>query len=509
MSSWTSGYVSEISYTAGFYREMTPAILETVATARSVAAKPATGAFAMCELGCGRGVTTNVLAAANPHAQFHATDFNPAHIAEARTLAAAGGLKNVTFSDASFAEFLEDRTLPQFDIVALHGILSWISEANRRTIVAFIGRHLKPGGLVYVSYNSMPGWGSFAPLRRLMSELGGLAHSGPVGRLEKALEIISGLKQANGRFFGANPGVGERFEKMKSQNRSYLVHEYMNKDWEPFYFKDVATEMADAKLTFLGSANLLDHVDVLNLTEEQRTVLGTIEDPTLRETARDYLVNQQFRRDIFVKGAVPLSPFSGRERWQEMRFALAMRRSDVPEKVTGALGAATLQPEAYGPFLDALASGPRTLRGLLTIPAIAELGWARTIQALSVLIGAAYVSPCLDEKGDAKRRESTRRFNRAVMELARDSNDIQALASPVTGGGVGVDRFEQLFLLERQNKEADPAERVSQTLARLGQRLLRDGKPLVTAEENLAELRTRYADFLEKRLPLLEQLGVA
>ena len=325
MSSWTSGYISEIAYTAGFYRELTPAILELAALAKTVTVRPATSAFAMCELGCGRGLTTNVLAAANPHGQFHATDFNPAHIAEARALATAGGLNNVSFSDASFAEFLDDPTLPQFDIIALHGILSWISEANRQVIVAFIGKYLKPGGLAYVSYNSMPGWASSGPLRRLIAEYGAIG-GGPIGRLEKSIDSISRLKQANARYFQANPAVGERLEKMKPQNRNYLVHEYLNEHWYPFYHKDVVTEMAEAKLTFLASANLLDHVDPLNLTEAQRALLSDIEDATLRETTRDYMVNQQFRRDLFIKGAVPLGFFSVRERLQDMRFALSVNR---------------------------------------------------------------------------------------------------------------------------------------------------------------------------------------
>ena len=509
MSSWTSGYISEITYTAGFYRELTPAILELAALSKSVTVQPATSAFAMCELGCGRGLTTNVLAAANPHARFHATDFNPAHIAEARALATAGELSNVSFSDASFAEYLGDPTLPQFDIIALHGILSWISEANRRVIVAFIGKHLKPGGLTYVSYNSMPGWASSGPLRRLIAEYGMPGGDGPIGRLERAIDMISRLKQANARYFQANPAVGERLEKMKSQNRNYLVHEYLNEHWNPFYHKDVVAEMAEAKLTFVASANLLDHVDPLNLTEAQRALLNDIEDTTSRETTRDYMVNQQFRRDLFIKGAVPLGFFSVRERLQNIRFALLLNRRDVPSKVSGALGDASMQPEVYGPFLDALESGPRTLRSMQSIPAVADLGWARTVQALAVLVGAGHVHPCLDEKDDARRRESTHRFNSAVMELARDSNDIQALASPITGGGIAVDRFDQLFLLARQNKHPDPPAQVWQILDRIGQRLIRDGKPIDSTEENRAELQTRYAAFLENRVPVLEQLGVA
>ena len=41
------------------------------------------------------------------------------------------------------------------------------------------------------------------------------------------------------------------------------------------------------------------------------------------------------------------------------------------------------------------------------------------------------------------------------------------------------------------------------------QRLIKDGKPIESADENIAELRTRLAIFEEKRLPVLQQLGIA
>jgi hypothetical protein len=41
-----------------------------------------------------------------------------------------------------------------------------------------------------------------------------------------------------------------------------------------------------------------------------------------------------------------------------------------------------------------------------------------------------------------------------------------------------------------------------------GQRIVRDGKPLEIIDDNIAELKDRYAAFA-KRLPTLKSLGVA
>jgi hypothetical protein len=150
-----------------------------------------------------------------------------------------------------------------------------------------------------------------------------------------------------------------------------------------------------------------------------------------------------------------------------------------------------------------------SLRRLLADdPALAGLDWARVQEAVTVLVGADHLQPC-PAGGDGARRRSAKRFNRAVMERARHSSDLQCLASPVTGGGIGVDRIQQLFLLALSSgDDKDPAQFVWRILETQSQRLVKDGKALSGAKENLAELNERYAVFLE-RLPSLRSLGVA
>ena len=268
MSSWTDGYVADIVYTHGFYRELTPNILNFVPLAKGQ--RPLSGPLAYCELGCGQGFSANLLAAANPDIQFHATDFNPTQIANAKALAADAGTPNLHFYDASFEEFLDEPALPaKFDIIALHGIYSWISAQNRRHIVEFIRSKLKPGGLVYVSYNTLPGWAAGMPLRRLLIDAG--VGDGPTAqRVETAIGFIEKLKGVNAGFFQQNPSAIGRFDKLKPMSRNYLAHEYFNRDWTTFYFADVAAEMVDAKVTHLGSAHILDFLDWLNLTPPRR-----------------------------------------------------------------------------------------------------------------------------------------------------------------------------------------------------------------------------------------------
>lgn len=55
---WTDGYASDVEYTAGCYREQAPGALNGIEPV------PADAEFTYFELGFGRGLTANVLAAA-------------------------------------------------------------------------------------------------------------------------------------------------------------------------------------------------------------------------------------------------------------------------------------------------------------------------------------------------------------------------------------------------------------------------------------------------------------
>ncbi|MFN8928578.1 MAG: methyltransferase domain-containing protein, partial [Rhodospirillales bacterium] len=211
MTSWTDGYVSEINYTHGFYRELTPSFLAFCMILKGLRAPRLGPAFTYCELGCGQGFSANLIAAANPRGDFWATDFNPAHAAGAQQLAQAAGTPNVRFFDKSFAELLETET-PTFDLIVLHGIYSWISTENRASIRDFIRRKLKFGGVVYVSYNCLPGWSPVMPLRQLMIEHAAGSTEPMASRIDKAIEFAGRLQGLKAGYFDKNPGVATRLE---------------------------------------------------------------------------------------------------------------------------------------------------------------------------------------------------------------------------------------------------------------------------------------------------------
>lgn len=508
---WNEGYFTDVGYTYGYYREISPVYQRFCLLLRGFAVSDATQG-AHCELGFGQGVSINLHAAATP-GQFAGTDFNPAHAAHANTLVEASGSGARLFDD-SFEQLLNRTDLPQFDSISLHGIWSWVSRENQHIIVEFARRHLKPGGVFYVSYNCFPGWAPASPLRQLFALHDRFSPKGSaaVGRVEAALDFAGKLLDAKPNYLKAVPHLNDRLKQIGTMNRQYLAHEYFNREWKCAYFTDVVDDLAAAKLDYAGTAVTLDVVDALNLTQEAASFLSGIEHPILREQVRDYFVNQQFRKDLYLRGAVRLSLPEQQARLLDSRVVLIRAPETIQLKTTGPAGEANLQEGVYRPLIAALASEdyrPKTLRQLQQ--ACPDMPFPGLVQAVAVLVGLGAVGPCQSEAAQAEVAERCRRLNAHLCERARFGSEVETLASPALGGGIGVNRFQQLFLLAQRQGQDDPkawARTVWQLLSSQGKKLLKEGKTLESAEENLAELERQAIEYRDKVQPLLKALGV-
>jgi hypothetical protein len=511
MTDWTSGYIADIGYTYGYYQELNP-LRVRLAFLNAGLAPPEIGSA--CELGFGQGMSVNLHAAASM-IQWHGTDFNPSQAGFGQELTAVAGSGAKLFDDA-FADFASRADLPDFDFIGLHGIWSWISDENRAVIVEFIRRKLKVGGVLYISYNTLPGWAAFAPMRHLMtrhSDIIGSEGHGIVSRINGAIDFSEKLLAVNPAYTRANPQIADRIKKIKEQNRHYLAHEYFNRDWHPMHFATMAEWLGPAKVGYAGSAHYLDHIDAVNLSADQQAFLKDIPDAMFRESVRDFMVNQVFRRDYWVKGARRLSMLEQAEALRIQRVVMVTNRTDFSLKVMGALGEASLSEAIYHPIIDILADHkPKTLGQVEQALKDKGVNFAQLVQAAMVLTGSGNLAAVQDEALIAKAKKHTDKLNAYLINKARSSGDINYLASPVTGGGVVVGRVPQLFLAAMGQGKKQPAELAAQAwqlLAAQGRKLIKEGRTLETDDENLAELAVQAVAFIEKQLPILKALQVA
>ncbi|CAM4198668.1 class I SAM-dependent methyltransferase [Psychrobacter arenosus] len=509
MSEWSEGYVSDINYTYGYYSELNPN--NTVIPFLMAGLTPPKIKNA-CELGFGQGVSLNIHASASD-VQWYGTDFNPSQVGFAQELAEIAG-NNAQVYDQSFRAFCERDDLPEFDFIGLHGIWAWISLENQQIITDFIRRKLRVGGVVYISYNTLPGWSTLAPLQHILNQYDQVVGSRKDSKLERvnnAFDFSKTLMQLSPAMVQQAPVLLDRIQHNSEKDPSYLAHEYLNQDWQALYFSQVAEALAPAKLSYVSSANYLEDFSASNLNAEQQAFLNNVADPVFKQTSKDYLQNKIFRRDYWVKGARSLSAHQLEQHWQPLRFILLDNAANVELKISGALGTVDLREDIYQPLLTALSDHKIHSYGSLKEQMPASFNAQLLSEALAILHGKGSIALVQETATMQAARPKCKNLNAHIIEQNINGSEVSYLASPVTGGSVQVGRVPMLFLhayMQGQTEQQAWVESAWQVLSSQGQCLLKEGNKLVGDEANLAELTSLAQTFEQDLLQSLKYLQI-
>ncbi len=512
MNDWNDGYFTESTYTYGYYREINPVFQRFCLLVNGYAAPFAQESDNHCELGFGQGVSINIHAAANL-GKYFGTDFNPAHAAHANELCNASGC-GANFFDDSFEEMLYRSDLPQFDSISLHGIWSWISTENQRHIVEFARKFLKPGGIFYNSYNCFPGWSPAAPLREIfiLHDKYAQKSSKTYERIEEAMKFTDELLSKNPAYFSRVPDVKGIFENTRKHDHDYLAHEYFNRDWICMYFSEVAEMLQSAKLDFACTGELIEAFMHLTVPADAQEFLNQIEHPVMREQIKDYFLNRQFRKDIFIRGARKISLYERSQRILDTPFVM-FNTEPFETKIRVAIGEISLAQELCNKMYEYLSSQnyrPKTFREFMKKNP--EVLQPNLEQLLIVLTHIGAIEPCQTEDVVKTVKPQCDALNKYFCKRAENSGEINYLVSPVLGGGVSANRFDQLFIAANANGKKSVEALAKDTweiLKTQGQSLVKQGKLLETPEENLNECKNMAQEFIDKRLPIFKALQIA
>ena len=512
-TNWTDGYHTDVNYTYGYYRDLSPNFQKFCLLLNGIECSDSLAEHQHCELGFGQGVSINVHAASNI-GTFYGTDFNPAHAAHANLMAEQSGAVH-HFSDASFDELLE-YDLPQFDSISLHGIWSWISHNNQHVILKFIRKFLKPKGIVYISYNCLTGWAANIPIRELLHSHFHFNSTSiqPLQKVKDALQFSQALLEQQPKFSQSNPTALDKVISLQQQNPDYLIHEYLNQDWQCFSFQQVVRTLEEIKLSFVGSTNLDVHLDDINFSQQHQQFLNQIEHPIFKEQCRDYFSNTQFRKDLFIRGKNTLSPLQTQQRLRQTRFVLLSSAECLPTTISGHLGEFNLLQEIYQPLAQHFKCIQYKSQSLFELEhALPTLSYAQLLNALVILCHLNLAQPC-QKKVSATTLQSSQALNLYMLEQASYHQNYQVLANPMTGIGLPISQIEAFFyrghFVEKIEQAEQLAEYAQQNFENLNWHLL-DAKQqaLTDRHASLNYLQQQVEQFMQQeKLLIAKQLGL-
>jgi SAM-dependent methyltransferase len=514
----SAGYVTDVSYLPGYYPFMAPARLRYVASLLGIRPPAVREGFDFLELGCGFGSTLLTLAAANPQGRFTGVDFMPVHTEHIEQEVAATGLRNVRVLCADFANMPAD--LPKFDFIALHGVFSWVSPELRRCVLGIIRRHLKPDGIVEVTYNCMPGWSSLLPVRTLLRHFAKRAEGDSIARVRQALTIVAEMRKANIPIFHDNPLAIQLVDRLVQADPRYVAHEYLNEHWTVFHAADVLAMFGEIGLGYAG--RLPYHHNHWELCAKPQFA-GHFEaaDLATLETLKDHHANAMFRWDLFSPR--PREAWTPRQRAAaaaDLFFRTVSPQASLPHTVTYGSVTAGIAGPPHDRMLEVMRQGSWSLPMLLDSPQLAAFTPEALVEAVDagVAMGLFRVDggPVVDpippvETILASRLSVPLPFNRRGLERPDLLNEQVGLASFRTGAGHEIGDLHAVILDELITDGPDAlVERIAARLIRTEKHLREHatGRPITDPAERAKAVGSICDDFFKAVLPELVRQGI-
>ncbi len=496
---WIEGYVFDVPYTANFYYYQAPDLLNFCCMLYGFAPPDIDNGFSYLELGSGMGFNLNLMAALYPQGNFVGVDFNPEHIRFSNEVKNKCNIENSTFLEVSFEEFLnKGGEFSSFDYIALHGVFSWVSHENREVISKIIKKKLKPGGICYVSYNNMCGWWSQIPFQRFLLDYTSLFPDfNSIQKINLAENLLKKLKDAEASYFN-RPFMERLFKKIDKDNRAYIAHEYLNRDWQPLFFTDVLSYMGRAMVNYIGSADPIWYFENIFLTEKQFNLLKGLRSPMLKEIVKDYMVELAFRKDIYMKGRANLSGDSLINKFKEVNLFLRPLPDEKKYKVNIGYSkrGINLDPEFVERIVEHLIQGPKTIGYMLDKKIFKNISDA--VRTISLLLHTRLLDVII---GNIKENKNTiRNINKYVALHTRENNILRHIGIPESRSGIMLGIIQRLVYDAILNEDLKDIDKIISHVKTYTSKFR-----IELSEEEIDKTITTT---IEKDLPQWERIGI-
>lgn len=486
-------YTTDITYPSAFGAFQAPIHLAKAAWSAGLASWPVDRPFAYLDLGCGGGLTLCVLADCYPDAEFHGVDLNPAHIAEARSLAEAAGLRNVVFHEASFAD-LANLPIPKIAYAGLSGVYSWLPPSLRSACLAYLNSRLTADGAVFLHYAALPGNAQIDALYALLREVANDTAGDSLSRYARACEVVGRLRTAGARFFKINPQADAWFAQLESHDPRSMAHEILNAQSVSLSARDAQDEAQAHGLRIVANAQLELNDLEISAPDGLQSDLAEL-GPVPRAMLMDAIRNTHSRMDVLMRRDCVQSTGSP-DLWVDRlsRGPLMEERRAFSQRL-----GIDLFATAYNDILAATDGRAQRLRDLA-----ADEASDRALQRL-VALKLIQVARRPYIRGRAPGSRLLSRLNTLVLEDRIESSGPAPFSSPVAGSQVLLPPQDRLALMALLGGDFGKAwARMSEA----GQRARLDGEVISDSVRLEAAARKRADALGAQMLEMLVALGI-
>jgi methyltransferase-like protein len=310
-----------------------------------------------------------------PDGQFVGIDLSGRQTSEGNGLLQRLPLKNIVLRQQNIMDV--DDGLGEFDYIICHGVFSWVPRRVQDKILDVGRRNLKSGGVLYLSYNTYPGWHARGVVRDMM-RYHAQSFDDPQMKIRQSRGLLNFLvDSARSHTDTYRCLLRDEATILKDQGDEYLFHEHLEEVNVPLYFHEFIERAMAAGLQYLGES---DFPSMLAENFEPQTAAILKDAPLLRqEQYMDFLRNRMFRGTLLCREGVRVDRNVDPRRITQLQLVLE-RRLETP----GTNVQASEPVVCRGPSETAVATAPLTKAALLCL----DEAWPRSVRFDDLLAAA-------------------------------------------------------------------------------------------------------------------------
>ena len=282
--------------------------LESYARLLGLSPTPASTAHIL-EIGSSYGGNLISQALFYPKATFTGIEITPTQVSVGKTYIDQLGITNLELLEGDVNE--SHQHLGTYDYIITHGFYSWVDEDTKNNFLRLCKEHLAENGILYMSYNTYPGWHKMDSVRALLEfankDIDTLNHREKVRHGKTIASKLGALMLEYDTVKNQQASFLQSLRQTLQKQDCYVGHDHLEPVNTPVYFHQCMDHMAEHGFTYLCDCDLnLSFPDVYD--ETLRTKLQELapHDPLAREQYIDFILNTAFRKSLFThKGATP------------------------------------------------------------------------------------------------------------------------------------------------------------------------------------------------------------
>ena len=282
--------------------------LESYARLLGLSPAPASTARIL-EIGSSYGGNLISQALFYPKATFTGIEIAPTQVSVGKTYIDQLGITNLNLLEGDVNESHDH--LGTYDYIIAHGFYSWVDEETKDNFLRLCKEHLAENGILYMSYNTYPGWHKMDSVRALLEfankDIDTLNHREKVRHGKTVASKLGALMLEYDTVKNQQASFLQSLRQTLQKQDCYVGHDHLEPVNTPVYFHQCIDHMAEHEFTYLCDCDLnLSFPDVYD--ETLRTKLQDLapHDPLAREQYIDFMLNTAFRKSLFThKGATP------------------------------------------------------------------------------------------------------------------------------------------------------------------------------------------------------------